>query len=163
MDPGSYLRLSIIFNSVLVYCLPLFGGCDAYLKKQLQTLQNKAAQVVCNAPPRANRCLLLSRVKWLTVNQLAVYHTLIAVYKIRTSKEPENLAALLSNETRERRIRRSNAKLSLAMKSFTFRGASLWNDLPSHIRKSENFMFFKREVRNWVLENVTPFIDQNVG
>ena len=29
-----------IFNSVLVYCLPLFGGCNVSELKNLQTLQN---------------------------------------------------------------------------------------------------------------------------
>ena len=40
-----------IFNSVLVYCLPVFGGCDKTEIKQLQVLQNKAAQIVTHSPP----------------------------------------------------------------------------------------------------------------
>ena len=32
-----------IFNSVLVYCLPLFGGMDVGYLKDLQVMQNKAA------------------------------------------------------------------------------------------------------------------------
>ena len=34
-----------MFNSVLVYCLPVFGGCDAQEVKELQVLQNKAARL----------------------------------------------------------------------------------------------------------------------
>ena len=41
-----------MFNSVLVYCLPLFGGCDDSQIRQLQVLQNKAAQIVTHSPPR---------------------------------------------------------------------------------------------------------------
>ena len=35
-----------LFSSVLVYCLPLFGGCDAGEVQALQILQNRAAQMV---------------------------------------------------------------------------------------------------------------------
>ena len=34
-----------MFNSVLVYCLPVYGGCDAQEVKELQVLQNKAARL----------------------------------------------------------------------------------------------------------------------
>ena len=34
-----------IFNSVLVYCLPLFGGCDVSEINQLEVLLNKAARI----------------------------------------------------------------------------------------------------------------------
>ena len=59
-----------IFNSVLVYCLPLFGGCDIGEIKQLQVIQNKAAQVVTHSPPRANRDTMFDKLQWLSVNQL---------------------------------------------------------------------------------------------
>ena len=39
-----------LLNSVLTYCLPLFGGCSQSEVKDLQILQNKAARIVCHAP-----------------------------------------------------------------------------------------------------------------
>ena len=71
-----------IFSSVLMYCLPLYGGCDVEHIKAIQVLQNKAAQIVCNAPPRSRRVPLYDSVGWLTVNQLISYHTLISVFKL---------------------------------------------------------------------------------
>ena len=44
-----------VFNSVLGYCLPLFGGCDVGEVRDLQILQNKAAQLVTKSPTRSNR------------------------------------------------------------------------------------------------------------
>ena len=38
------------FNSVLMYCLPLFGGLEKYQVKEIQILQNQAARIVCRAP-----------------------------------------------------------------------------------------------------------------
>ena len=84
-----------IFNSVLVYCLPVFGGCNIDEVKNLQVLQNRAAQIVTHSPPRSKRHLMFDKLKWLTVKQLIVYHTLLTVYKIRQSREPEYLANFL--------------------------------------------------------------------
>ena len=80
-----------LFNSVLGYCLPLFGGCDIGEIKSLQILQNKAAQIVTHSPPRSVRSQLYDQLDWLTVNQLIRYHTLLTVFRIRTIGEPEYL------------------------------------------------------------------------
>ena len=61
-----------LFNSVLVYCLPLFGGCDKKEIEATQVLQNKAAQNVTRSPPRAHRDSMYDSLGWLTVNQLVV-------------------------------------------------------------------------------------------
>ena len=90
-----------IFNSVLVYCLPLFGGCNVADIHSLQVLQNRAAQVVTHSPPRTRREEMYDKLKWLTVNQLVAYHTLLTVFKIRQTGEPEYLAGFLKNENRQ--------------------------------------------------------------
>ena len=148
-----------MFNSVLVYCLPLFGGCDILEIKELQVLQNKAAQVVTHSPPRAERLALYARLKWLTVNQLIAYHTLLTVFKIRQSGEPEYLASFLQDDSRAGRIILTNTKLTLFMKSFVWRGASTWNQLSLELRKSTKIGHFKRGAREWVLRNVQAFLD----
>ena len=65
-----------------------------------------------------------------TVNQLVAYHTLIQVYKIRNSGEPEYLASALKEDKSNGHIVVPITDLTLGMKSFTFWGAKLWNSLP---------------------------------
>ena len=89
-----------IFISILTYCISLFGGTESSCLKELQILQNKAAQIVCRAPPRSNRVLLFEKVKWLTLNQLVAYQTLVNVYKIRKNSEAEYLSDLLNRDSR---------------------------------------------------------------
>ena len=146
-----------IFNSILVYCLPLFGGCDIGQIKDLQVLQNKAAQIVTHSPPRSRRNDLYDKLGWLTVNQLIVYHTLITVFKIRESKEPEYLAGKLSIETLTGRIMIPNTKLSLHQNSFVIRGSSNWNELPQRTRKLKKIGIFKTEVKKWIVLNISRF------
>ena len=109
-----------IFNSVLVYCLPLFGGLDKGQLKDIQVLQNKAAQLVCHAPPRTRRTLLFDQLGWLSVNQLISYHTLMLFFKMRSTGEPEYLATFLKNENRNEKIIIPNQKLTVTSNSFVF-------------------------------------------
>ena len=105
-----------IFNSVLGYCLPLFGGCDTGEVRDLQILQNKAAQLVTKSPPRSSRGPMYDQLGWLSVYQLIHYHTLLAVYRIRATGEPEYLAESLCNENRNGNIIVKPTNLSLLMK-----------------------------------------------
>ena len=148
-----------IFNSIMVYCLPLFGGCDKSEIQDLQVLQNKAAQIVMHAPPRSKRSDLYDKLEWLTVNQLIVYHTLITIFKIRQNKEPEYLAEKLTVDTPTGRILIPNTQLRLEQNSFIVRGSSSWNNLPFRTRKQEKIGLFKKEAKKWIMQNIPRFKD----
>ena len=62
-----------IFDSVMVYCLPLYGGCGKGDLEALQVLQNKAAQIVTRSLPRSRRSPMFEKLDWLSVNQLIAY------------------------------------------------------------------------------------------
>ena len=114
---------------MLVYCLPLYGGMDLGELKDLQVMQNKAAQICTNSPPRTKRPSMYGKLQWLTVNQLVFYHSVLTVFKIRKNQEPEYLAEVLSRDNRNGRILIPNLGLTLAKKSFTMRGSENWNQL----------------------------------
>ena len=143
-----------LFNSVLCYCLPLFGGCDVGEIRDIQVLQNRAAQLVTHSPPRATRNPMYDELGWLTVNQLVRYHTLLAVYRIRQSGEPEYLASSLCNDNRNGKLIVQNTNLTLAKKSFKIRGACNWNALPANIRHLQEIGIFKKELKSWIKKNV---------
>ena len=148
-----------MFNSVLVYCLSVFGGLDKCEVKEVQVLQNKAARLVCLAPPRARRVELYKKLGWLSVNQLISYHDLITVFRIRNSSEPEYLAEFLRNDNRNGSIVVPNQRLSVTQKSFVFRGSTLWNQLPLNVRNSAKIGSFKRGVKQWIISNIDQFLD----
>ena len=47
--------------------------------RDIQILQNKAAQLVTHSPPRSNRNVMFDKLGWLTVHQLIRYFTLHAL------------------------------------------------------------------------------------
>ena len=160
---GSSCKKNIVegvFNSVLCYCLPLFGGCNSSDLKCLQVQQNKAAQIVVSMPPRSHRDNMYDRLNWLTVNQLVVYHTLVSVHRIRQTEQPEYLADILCKTSRQvsSGIIVENNKLGLARKSFTIRGAQQWNKLTSSLRMEQKLSKFKKGLKKWIAENVPRFL-----
>ena len=148
-----------VFNSVLCYCLPLFGGCNNNEMKTLQVQQNRAARIVLNLPPRSNRKSMFEKLGWMTVQQLIAYHTLLSVFRIRQSKEPEYLARALTRDNNRGNIIVENSRLGLYKKSFVPRGATLWNNLPRELRNIVKVGCFKKKLRKWIEDNVQKFVD----
>ena len=145
------------FMSVLAYCLPLYGGCENGSLKDLQIIQNKIARLVTKSHIRTNRSEIYDAMKWLTVQQLIVYHTLLAVFRIRLTGEPEFLASVLLRDNFRGKIIIPMSNLTLYRKSFTYRGICYWNSLPETMRSLNNIVKFKKEVKEWILINVTKF------
>ena len=146
-----------MFNSVLVYCLPLFGGGTAQELKELQVLQNKAARIVTHSPRRAGRQGMFDQLDWLSVRQLVVYHSLLSVYRIRSSQEPEYLASRLSRDNHFGKIILPKTNLSLYRNSFGYRAARDWNLLPQRLRQLGTISVFKKELRTWVKREIPRF------
>ena len=148
-----------IFGSIMVYCLPLIGGCTKVELRSIQVLQNKAAQLVTRQAPRTNRDYMYDKLDWLTVNQLIVYHSLLQVHRVRFSQEPEYMNQFLNKDSRTGRICIPKINLTLVMESFMYRGATLWNSLPSDIRRIKKIRSFKKEIRTWIKMNMPRFLD----
>ena len=146
-----------IFNSVLCYGITLFGGCTKQELKSLQVQQNRAARLVVGAPPRTNTRWVFDQLSWFTVNQLIAYHTLIMVFRIRQSKEPESLATQLLQDSRQGRIVLKKVNLDLYKNSFVYRGSLLWNRLPHSYRAEEKISCFKKNIRSWITANIEDF------
>ena len=68
--------------SKLCYLIQLWGGCESYLVKALQVLQNRAARAItgCNwyTPTRT----LLIKCNWLSINQMTFYQSVMLAPKI---------------------------------------------------------------------------------
>ena len=75
-----------IFMSVLVYCLPVFGGCDKGDVESLQVMQNCAARFVSQLGRLVNRKTIFNEIGWLTVRQLMNYHTALCIFRILRSR-----------------------------------------------------------------------------
>ena len=172
---ASFKSRKMIANGVilssLIYLIPLWSGCESYLLNSLQIIQNKAARAVTKCGKRTPIKSLLAQCGWMSVAQLSVYHSLVLVYKILTTKSPAYLYSKLSvipgisyyktrfsqNQMNNHNINLgpdSQAEGDLANRSFKYRASRQWNNLPVKIREAENVNVFKEKLKTWVAENV---------
>ena len=100
---------------------------------------------------------MYDKLTWLTVRQLIAYHTLISVYRVRSTQEPEHLAEILSKDNHNGHIVMKNTRLELYRNSFVFRGSLLWNRLPRSLRIETKLSMFKKGLRSWVVENISRY------
>ena len=148
-----------IFNSVLIYCIPLWGGGDKGDTQDLQILQNQAAQHVLLLPPRSNRKMMYDKLDWMSVNQLIFYHSVMTVFKIRLTGEPEYLADKMGYDNYRGSLIVRTTALSLAKNSFCFRGGDNWLSLPGAIRNINKTGPFKSALKTWTKKNFPRFLE----
>ena len=109
---------------------------------------------------------LLERTGDLSVQQLAAYHSVLQVYKVKQSKEPSyiyerlfpngdivNEELRISRSISNRDIRIEN-NLSLARNTFFYRASKLWNALPSVVKELNSVHCFKKQTKNWIKSSV---------
>ena len=81
-----------IVLSKLVYLIHLWGGAQIYLLKALYVQQMVAARTVCGFESFhwSNRGVL-ERISWLSLKQMAFYHTVLQVHRTLVTKVPSPL------------------------------------------------------------------------
>ena len=146
-----------VFMSKLVSLISLWGGCEKYLMRSLQIVQNKAARVVTRLDWDTPTMVLLSQCGWLSVQQLQSWCTMFRPgqpkylhnffnleYKVKTRLADHQLLKPTQAET---------SSHELLISSFRWRAMQQWNDLPFKIRNL-NPIEFKKHVKMWIKENI---------
>ena len=137
------------------YCSPVWGNCGITALQKLQKLQNRAARIVTNSPYDASSQPLIKQLGWLDVQQMIDFETTKIVHKSLHNEVPVYLQGLFTrvSDTCVRELRNSKLdlnlpllKTSLGQKSFSFRGAKLWNKLGSEAKTTSSFSAFKKAV-----------------
>ena len=150
--------------SRLTYLTEVWGGCPQYFLDMLQSIQNRAARLVCNSKDRAPVKSLLRNCGWLSIRQLVVQHRVLLVFKIRKDGRPSYFKDRFISETNpEHRTRfqeKGNIKKSRIYKhkeaksSFVPSSIELWNKLPQQLKNIQKVETFKTKLKDWVHENV---------
>ena len=153
-----------IFCSKLIFQISLWGGAEGYLLKALQIVQNKAARLVTKRGRYTPVVELLKQCGWLSVRQLAFYHSTVLIYKTLQTTYPKYIYNKLAGEfPYNTRLAQSQAvrmgedfktKLDLTEKSFMQRATVSFNLLPTSLRQVRKIDVFKKKLKVWVSENI---------
>ena len=152
-----------IVLSHITYLVQLYGGCSEYLLSGLQVLQNRAARIVTGLGWYTATETLLLQCGWLSIRQMVDYHSLLLLFKTKSSAKPRYIFSKISQIfPRETRLSTTGGirdirgfKTSLAKKSFLPRTIQIWNEqLPAEIRTEKRISKFKEKLKKWVKENI---------
>ena len=150
-----------VFMSTLSYFLPVWGGCEGYLLKSLQVLQNKAGRQVTRLNRYTPVTRILSQCNWLSIRQLIFYQSALVVYRVVKSGVPVYLSKQLrSDHPLDTRLGRSGTiRLTgrwgdVVENSFLRRAAHSYNQIPIDIRNSNTLTTFKRKLKTWVKSKI---------
>ena len=84
--------LKKLYNSLvesrLRYCCTVWGNCGKMLKHKLQSMQYRAARVVCKTAPETNDEVALENLGRLNVQQLIEYNTALLIWKSKNGLAP---------------------------------------------------------------------------
>ena len=89
--------------SRLLYGIQIWGHYAPTLSNSAQVVQNMAARWILGADRKTKVTELLQAIKWLSIHQLTLYHSLLSLWKIVRLREPSRLVEKLHPAQSSRR------------------------------------------------------------
>ena len=108
---------------------------------------------------------LREKIKMMSINQMAIYHTLIEAFNIVRKSSSEQIQSKWSKSQLMHYKLRSALKNDLKdpekpkkmCTGFTYQASKLFNMLPTNIKKAKNEKSFKVLVKNYIWENIPSY------
>ena len=141
------------------YCSTIWNdGCCSIIDK-LFKLQKRAARVITGDTYDVRSTQTLDSLNWLPLEELLKQREIIMAFKILSGRSPRYLEKLFSvSQNNNYNLRSNQTKLKLPKpktnflkRSFSYRAAKSWNELPSETTASYNnlsILSFKRQLLN---------------
>ena len=150
---------SLVFSK-LFYCLSTWASTTKKNIARLQKVQNFAARIVTGARKYDHITPILKELHWLPVaKQLEVRDTLMAFKCIKGLAPPSLCNKFTTRSQVHNRNTRNNDKLNIpffrsatGQRSFSYRAAQLWNDLPEILTNIVSFNVFKNAIKRRALD-----------
>ena len=138
-------------QSATDYCLTVWGQSSEL--HRVRKLQNLALRVIADEPRRASSLPLFKRYRVMPIDHRVDYKMTSLVYKSVNGLAPEYLTDMFAtvNETHQRQTRASTNgdltvpryKLKIRQNSLAVKGAKLYNECDSNIKKMNTIQSFK--------------------
>ena len=125
------------------------GGASGNYLTSAQRLQNKIARWVTGQSKKTKIVKLLEECGWLSIREMARYHTVVQLWKIVRLNRPLILTEKF-NLTDDNRILTTIPRLQFTYEGFRWRASDQWNQLPDDLRGIKSLPAFKRRVKVWI-------------
>ena len=124
------------------------------LTGQLQVLQNKAAKVLLNLPPRSSSTEALDRLDLKTLSKRRHFHRCVMMHKYLLGGIDFNFDIRCNSSFHSYQTRGSNdlhlprMHTNWGKQTFIYQASKDWNHLDNDIKSSESMSFFKAKLKS---------------
>ena len=152
------LVLNAFIFSRLFYCSTVWSNTCKFNLKKLQLVQNFAARLILGLRKFDHISEGLKSLKWLNVKDRLFLNDAVMVHRYLQDNAPEYLKEkfVKRQEVSGRKTRHSAAlnlplcRLTKGQRSFTYRGAKLFDSLPDDLKTVPCSSVFKQRLRNYL-------------
>ena len=130
----------------------VWGNCSKTLSEKLQNVQNSAARILTSSSYDADAGYLLQQLGWKDLIAQCQIQVALMVFKALNDLAPDYLSSMVSDRSTPGYVLRdSTNKLTVPLlrtnnpkRSFSYKGATLWNSLPCSLRRVKSLNHFKQ-------------------
>ena len=153
------LLMNCFIFSKLLYCSTVWSNTSRSNIKKLQLVQNFAARIVLGLRKFDHISQGIRSLNWLPVCDRLYLNDAIMIFKCIHNLVPDYLAEkfLFRSQTNIRNTRQSNhlnilrCRLATGQRSFSYRGAKLWNNLSNDLKNVNSVKAFKSKLTKQLL------------
>ena len=127
------------------YCSIVWGKCGRTLSEKLQKLQNRAARILTSSSYDADAGYLLQQLGWKDLIAQRQIQVALMVLKPLNDLVPDYLSSMFTERSTPGYVLNVPLPRTIYLKkSFSYRGATLWNSLPCSLRQVKSLNHFKQ-------------------
>ena len=146
---------SVVVNR-LDYCNGLLINVKKELLYKLQKVQNAAARLILGRRRRDSAKMALRELHWLNVEARVMFNVLLLVFKVIRGMCSKNLQVKMKSFNGRKsdflKLDTPNFKTKYGKRTFVFNGPRLWNALSDDMRKEEDIVTFKKELKTLLFD-----------
>ena len=135
----------------MTYGICLWGNTTGNHLRKAQIAQNIAARYVTSLGRTAPKKLLMDKCKWMDIQQLTTYHSLLQLWETFRWGIPKYMSTRVHLET-DYLASTAIPRLQQTAASYCWKTVSVWNSMPLELRTEMNISRFKYGVKRWVKE-----------
>ena len=135
--------------SRLTYGIAIWGLNAAKTTiNKVQIVQNLTMKWVTGIKIGISTKQLLDKLGWLSIYQLAIYHSVLLYWKVKNKQEPTRTIELLHLS------QNSNPRIELTGRIWSKVATTYFNKLDPNVQNLKKIGAFKRALKNWIKQNV---------
>ena len=132
------------------YCSVVWDTCGVTEMEKLQVLQNRSAKIINGTSYYSSATEALAKLNWDPLKDRFKYNESITMYKVMNELTPSYLKNRFELKNSGYALRGYKTlvipkpKTDYKKRSFSYRGAKLWNDMDTDIKQARSVHQFKQ-------------------